>query len=181
MLFVFTPKITARLAPKARRCTPCGVMIYNSKRIGDIPTAGRMIYSLMADDIQCFALICYIQTRQRLAPKQRQSRPSPDRGGWVGKRWLTSEKRSNNQHSAWRSCGTLLHSTHNPRPAYAKVGACVTSSEETPLINGIPIKWRKTEFFNLDPFICRKEKARHPSTSLHQFLFHLRTVCLSNR
>ena len=69
-------------------------MIYNSKRIGDIPTIGRMIYSLRADDIQCFALICYIQTEQRLEPKAPEEHPSPDRGGLVGKRWLTSEKRT---------------------------------------------------------------------------------------
>ena len=54
--------------------------VYTRLWRGDIPTAGRMIYSLRADDIQCFALICYIQTRQRLALRQRQSRPSPDRG-----------------------------------------------------------------------------------------------------
>ena len=45
---------------------------------------------------------------------------------------------------------------------------------KTEIINGIPIKWRKPQVFNLDPFICLKEKSEAQGAPHSKIkLFHL--------
>ena len=95
--------------------------VYTRLWRGDIPTAGRMIYSLRADDIQCFALIFLLSNRAMVSTQAKTEPPKPrprEFGGEI--RVLPTE-----------SCTK------------------VQRGRKTRIVNGILIKRRKTQFSNL--------------------------------